>query len=360
MRFHALSCLLPQFYHASREYRAKREGKAKIVYNGSEPGSYSVGHRVAVRRDALPPRLSWFLSQREWLGEEPLSSSTALSLVDLITNRRLWELDRILADTDGIVDSKEKTVLLLRLKPLLRQIEKEARAEKNKIPYMSMNAPNDNRLDRVVTERSKIEFKSFANFVQAIYDSLSAVRQHQGIQEDPQHIRDSFNKVMVPLIETEKEHFRARFPDNIRLHCEVARLDFPELSVEDRIKLFCRAADKLKERLWENIELEAAELELTAERQGVKQARGSPQSNRHDPLKALIGTTKRDHPGISHRDLCRRLDVNKVALPHGSTWQKKSGKRGWPENYDCAAVHPLMDTYLSKIPPASPKRKNTK
>ena len=131
--------------------------------------------------------------------------------------------------------------------------------------------------------------------------------------------------------------------------------------------------------------LSAREMELRY-REGpaaeAEQARGFPQSsgaveaqtlvvgqgntrklrkgNRHDPLKALIGISKRDHPGISHRDLCMKLDARPIELPHGSTWQKKSGKRDWPGNYDCAAVHPLMDTYLSKIPPASPKRKNTK
>jgi hypothetical protein len=85
-----------------------------------------------------------------------------------------------------------------------------------------------------------------------------------------------------------------------------------------------------------------------------------PRNVHHDPLKALIGTTKRDHPGISHRDLCRGLDVKRVELPRGSTWQKKSGERSWIGNCDCDAVRPLMDTYFSKIPPASPERKNTK
>ena len=290
-------------------------------------------------------------------------------------------MDRILADTDGIVDSKEKKVLLLRLKPLLRQIEKEARTKKNRIPYMSMNADSDNRPDRVVTEVCKVEFTSFANFVQAIHDTLSTVWQHRGNQNDLQHIRDSFNKLVVPLIEREKEHFAAIFPDSFRSSCKIAWVDFPKSAVEDEIKLFCRATDKLKEHFWEKSELDAAELELMAGRQGVEQARGSPQSSgaveaqtlvvghgntrkprnvHHDPLKALIGTTKRDHPGISHRDLCRGLDVKRAELPRGSTWQKKSGERSWIGNCDCDAVRPLIDTYFSKIPPASPERKSTK
>ena len=85
-----------------------------------------------------------------------------------------------------------------------------------------------------------------------------------------------------------------------------------------------------------------------------------PHNVHHDPLKALIGTTKRDHPGISHRDLCRGLDVKRAELPRGSTWQKKSGERSWIGNCNCDAVRPLMDTYFSKIPPASPERKHTK
>ncbi len=85
-----------------------------------------------------------------------------------------------------------------------------------------------------------------------------------------------------------------------------------------------------------------------------------PHNVHHDPLKALIGTTKRDHPGISHRDLCRGLDVKRAELPRGSTWQKKSGERSWIGNCDCDAVRPLMDTYFSKIPPASAERKSTK
>lgn len=307
-----------------------------------------------------------FSVKKERLREKPLSSSTALSLVDLITRRRLWELDRILADTDGIVDSKEKTVLLLRLKPLLRQIEKETRAKGNRIPYVSMNAPNDNRLDRVVTERSKIEFKSFANFVQAIYDSLSAVRQHPGIQEDPQHIRDSFNKVMVPLIETEKEHFRARFPDNIRLHCEIARLDFPELIVEDTIKLFCRAVDKLKEHLWEKTELEAAEFELKQTRQVVERARLEKAGEgkihrpaRQDSTKARIAEIKRDHPEKADdiRFVCAKLDATDTPLPPESQWENKSKQRTWVANYDHEDTRSAVQRYVSPVKPSPPKRK---
>jgi hypothetical protein len=88
---------------------------------------------------------------------------------------------------------------------------------------------------------------------------------------------------------------------------------------------------------------------------------GNTRKPRHDLLKALIGTTKRKYPGISHRDLCMRLDTmtKPVKLPPSSTWQKQSAETSWIGNYDCDAVRPLIDTYFSKIPSVSPKRKST-
>ncbi len=296
-----------------------------------------------------------------------MSSSTALSLVDLITRRRLWELDRMLADTDGIVDSTEKNLLLLRLKPLVRQIEKEARAKKNKIPYMSMNADSENRPDRVVTELCKVEFTSFAKFVLAIHDSLSAVRQHRGSQQDAQHIRDSFSKLMVPLIEREKEHFRASFPDSFRSSCEIAWVDFPESSVGNEIKLFCRAADKLKKHWSESYELEVLELELQQEGQGVVRARQEKagegktrRAARQDSRKARIAEIKRDHPKRANeiRYICVKLDATNTPLPPESQWEDKSKQRTWLGNYAHEDTRSAVQRYVSEVQPAPPKRKH--
>lgn len=283
-----------------------------------------------------------FSVKKERLREKPLSSSTALSLVEVITKRRLWELDRILADTDGIVDSKEKTVLLLRLKPLVRQIEKEARAKKNRIPYMSMDADSDNRPDRVVTEVCKVEFTSFAKFVLAIHDTISAVRQHQGIQEDPQRIRDSFNNLMVPLVEREKQHFRAIFPGSFRSSCEIAWVDFPKSAVEDEIKLFCRATDKLKEHLWEKTELDAAEVELKQTGQVVESEQEPLRDRVEAQEKALLVSAENrlvaqhdekegTRTNAEMRSTCRAETVGKIIKELNILKPQMFGEQGYDE-----------------------------